>query len=477
MNAEYGFDAAVMNLRLGRREQALKILWETVRMDSSHADAWDLWARLEIEGGRPEIAFLLQRFAISANPKRFDLWHNQGMIEAALHLYPQAANSFAKSVSIHETFEGHFNWGNVLCNQMMIEEAIEHFERALALDKTENAQLLVNYGEALMAVNRWKEGFAHYRHRFNSPGFPPAPRNKYPLWRGEDLTGKKIMLYVEQGFGDEILSLRFAQTIKDTYEDVFIVLAVRPPMYRLCRELPFADKVILLYDDPVIQPDYTCPLLDVPAFIELSPKTVPCAAGYLKAEDRGFRLEMPRGLNVGLCWASGKRDLQPHVADTAKAKSLTFEQMTSIFAGLKGVNLFSLQQTHNDDAAMRAIGMRDPMSGITDFADTAFVMDRLDLIITVDTSVAHLAGAMGKPVWNLVRFDALWPWMDERGPCCWYDSMTIYRQTKPFFWLDIFDHLKADIRAVLDGRKPMQFTRQSSHHQDLVAAVGRTVAR
>lgn len=458
MSAEYGFDAAVMNLRLGRREQAAKILWETVRLDPRHADAWDLRGRLEAEAGRPENALLHQALAIQAAPHRFDLWHNKGMIEAALHMYKEAEQSFTRSLDLggKDQFEGHFNLGNILCNQLRIDEAISHYERALKLDKTDNAQLRVNYGEAVMATGRWKEGFLNYRHRFNSPGFPPAPRNKHPLWRGEDLNGKTIMLFVEQGFGDEIMSLRFGKAIKDRY-DCCVIMAVRPPLFRLARHLAatdLADKVILLYDDPVLPVDYTAALLDVPAWIDMSPETVPCKSGYLSVEDRGFRLEMPPGLNVGLCWASGKRDLQPHVADTAKAKSLSFEQIASVVEGVEGINLFSLQQTHTDDAAMRALGVRDPMSGVTDFADTAFIMDHLDLIITVDTSVAHLAGAMGKPVWNFVRHDAIWPWMKENGACCWYDSMTIYRQPKPFNWSDPLKRVRADLKLLMAGAYP-----------------------
>lgn len=459
---EYGFDSAVMMMRMGRYDDASKLLWNVVRTNPLHGDAWDMRARILAESGRHEDALINQGFALQAYPHRFDFWHNKGMIEASCHLYQQAETSFTKSIGLKETWEGLFNLGNVLCNQMKIEQALTHYERAFELDTTDNAQLRVNYGECLMAVGRWKEGFTHYRHRFNSPGFPPAPRNKYPLWRGEDLTGKTILLYSEQGFGDEIQSLRFAQPVMNMGAKV--IIAVRPPMYRLVRTDNeffhglnfFADGIqhdpviMLMHDKPPFEPDYTCALLDVPAFVELSPETVPQRNGYIRPPERGFRLDMPTGLNVGVCWASGKRELQPHIADTAAAKSLSFKQLVEPLAGYPGINLFSLQQIHNDDAAMREIGMRDPMPGVTDFADTAFIIDHLDLVITVDTSVAHLAGAMGKSVWNLVRHDAIWPWMKDNGHTCWYSSMNIYRQERPFDWSAPLRRLKQDFMAYAD---------------------------
>lgn len=449
MSAEYAFDTAVMMVRTGRREEAKRLLWEAVKVNPRHGDAWDLRARLELESGNPESALLHQALALQAAPYRWDFWHNKGMIEAACHMFKQAESSFRKAIEMNATWESHFNLGNVLCNQMKVEDAIEHYRQALEWDTTDNAQLRVNYGEAVMTAGHWREGFQHYRHRFNCPNFPPAPRNKYPLWRGEPLDGKTILLFVEQGFGDEILSLRFAARAW-TEEKCRVILAVRPPMYRLARHLEMPNlHVMLMYDEPPFAPDFACALLDVPAWRDISPETVPCKIRYLRAEDRGFRLQMPPGLNVGVCWASGKRDLQPHVADTARAKSLSFQQLAPILAR-PGVNLFSLQQTHSDDAAMRAVGVRDPMSGVTDFADTAFIMDHLDLVVTVDTSVAHLAGAMGKPVWNLVRFDALWPWMQETGKTCWYDSMTLYRQERPFDWAAPLGRLAADFGRFIE---------------------------
>lgn len=436
--AEYGYDAAEMMMRSGRRKEASDVLWEVLRKNPQHADAWALRGLIEDMEGRPQNAMLHMGFAIQAAPKRHDIWCNRGIAAMSARMYKESDESFRRSIELEETFEGHYNYGNLLSAMMRVDEAVEQFEAAFKINPN-NLQIQANLGVATIAQGRWKEGFNRYRHRFNAPGFPPRARFNYPQWRGEPLAGKTIMLYVEQGFGDEIMAMRFAAAVD---ESSHIILAVRPPMFRLARSFDMAVDVMLMYDTPPIKPDYQCALLDVPAFVDINTENIPYRGGYLAAEDRGFRLEMPPGLNVGICWASGKRDLQPSVAETAKQKSLSFEQLAAPLAR-PGVNLFSLQQSHNDD--LGRFGVRDPMAGVTDFADTAFIIDHLDLVVTVDTSVAHLAGAMGKPVWNLVRFDAMWPWMQETSATCWYDSMRLYRQTAPYNWADPLKRLAADL--------------------------------
>jgi tetratricopeptide (TPR) repeat protein len=447
--AEHAFHTAVMLMRAGRREEASQICWEVVRRNPRHADAWAMRARIESEAGRQPNAMLHHGFALQAEPDRHDLWCNRGIDAMGARMYKESEESFQRSLAIQDSYEGHYNYGNLLSALMRVDEAVEQFKLALAIDSKTNPQIHANLGVAMIGQDKWHEGFNAYRHRFNAPGFPPRPRFDYPLWRGEPIEGKTIMLYVEQGFGDEIMSLRFAKTLRDM--GAYVILAVRPPMYRLARNFVHAQAVILMYDPPPHKPDFMCALLDVPAFADINPDNLPLKSRYLFAEDRSYRLDFSAGLNVGVCWASGKRSVQPSVAETARQKSLSFEQLVAPLAQ-PGVNLISLQQQHDDSHAMRDLDVKDPMAGVTDFADTAWIIDQLDLVITVDTSVAHLAGALGKPVWNMVRFDALWPWRQETDKTCWYDSMRLYRQTAPYDWREPLARVKADLTALLADR-------------------------
>lgn len=448
-HAEAMFDAAVMMMRAGRRAEAAELAWQVARKNGKHADAWAMLAHIESAEGRTRNAIVYRQFAAQAAPERADLWNDLGIDTMTGRMHKEAEDCFKRSIALADTFEGHFNYANLLASTMRVDEAIEQYRAALA-HNSGHAQARTNLGTALIGRGAWGEGFRMYRARVNLPGFPPAPRLSFPQWRGEPLNGKTILLFVEQGFGDEIMSLRFAAHLKEM--GARIILSVRPPMFRLARSFPQADAVIMQYDTPPWPADYQCALLDVPAYVDIEPHSVPYKRGYLRADDRGFRLGFPPGLNVGICWASGKRDLQPGVAETARQKTLAFGQLAPLLAR-PGVNLVSLQQSHSDGLALRDLGVHDPMAGVTDFADTAWIIDHLDLVVTVDTSVAHLAGALGKPVFNLVRFDALWPWMQEDGATCWYDSMTLYRQERPFDWSGPLKRLKTDFDALVARRQ------------------------
>jgi Tfp pilus assembly protein PilF len=446
--AEYAFDQAIMAIRGNRRQDALDMLAEVLRLNHNHADAWSLRARMEAESGRPFNSVLHHAIATQLAPDRHDLWCNRGIDCAGARMFKESEESFKKSLAIEDSFEGRYNYANLLCTLMRIDESVEHYQAAARM-QPDHAQLHANMGISLIAQGKWHEGFTAYKHRFNAPGFPPRPRFNYPTWRGQQIEGKTILLYVEQGFGDEIQSLRFCKTVKD--KGARVILSVRPPMFRLARNFAYADAVIMQYDDPPWQPDYMLALLDVPGLIDVEPATVPLKAGYIAIEDQGFRLGFPQDvLKVGICWASGKRPDQPSVFEIAKQKSLDFAQFAPL--ARPGVKLVSLQQSHGDTLEMRRLGVADPMQGVQDFADTAFIIDHIDLVITVDTAVAHLAGALGKPVWNLVRYDAIWPWRKETAETCWYDSMTIYRQPEPFNWREPLKRLMADFGRLVGER-------------------------
>jgi tetratricopeptide (TPR) repeat protein len=445
--AELAFDAAVMSMRSGRRAEAAEICWEVVKRLPRHADAWAMRARIEAEEGRHANAMLHHAMALQADRNRHDLWCNRGIDAMGARMYQESEESFIKSLALQDSYEGHYGYGNLLSSMMRVDEAVEQYKLALAIDSKTNPQIHSNLGIAMIAQGNWQQGFNAYRHRFNASGFPPRPRFNFENWRGEPIAGKTIMLYAEQGFGDEIMAIRFAKAVKD--RGARVILAVRPLMYRLARSFKHDDAICLLYDVLPWTPDYMCALLDVPAFTDMTPDIVPLKVGYLTAETRGFDLGFESGLNVGVCWASGKRPSQPNVAETARQKSLTFPQLVAPLAQ-SGVNLVSLQQSHDDERAMRECNVKNPMGSVQDFADTAWIISQLDLVISVDTAVAHLAGALGKPVWNLVRFDALWPWQQETEKTCWYDSMKLYRQTQAYDWNEPLARIKADLARLVE---------------------------
>lgn len=303
--------------------------------------------------------------------------------------------------------------------------------------------------------------------------------NQIPSWRGEPIAGKTILLYGELGYGDEILALRFAKLVKEM--GARVIVSARPPLVRLACSLVFADAVVAQYgpaayecatdlqhDPPPWTPDYVCALLAVPMFatpgfsslwqsddgrnisaeltaakgLQLAyPTGGGCRGRYVGAKfatvDTSRLTKLPAGLNVGICWASGAGDQK-----FAARKSIALQTLAPL--SKPGVNLLSLQLDHGED--LRDSDIVDAMAGVRDFADTARIIERLDLVITVDTAVAHLAGALGKPVWNLVRSDAtsVWPWFWDTEVTSWYESMALYRQSEEGDWTDPMQRMFAD---------------------------------
>jgi hypothetical protein len=228
-----------------------------------------------------------------------------------------------------------------------------------------------------------------------------------------------------------------------------VVLAVRLPMFRLARTMADVDEVIVQFDRSKLPIDYCCALLDVPAHTGMQVDQIPCSSGYVMGK-RDDTLVLPEGFRVGICWRTGERPLQPETQIVHKQNTVPLDHLAPL--ARPGVVLVSLQKQHKDDALMKELGIIDPMAGVVDFADTAWVMEHLDMVVSVDTSVAHLAGAMGKPTAVLLRHNVIWPWMQEDGPTRWYANTTLYRQARHGEWKEPLLRLMADFEGRLAVR-------------------------
>lgn len=451
--AKSHFENALMLLQAGKRAEAMDALTDVLKADGTHAEAWAIRGDMEHGAGRNFNALLHYNGAVKYAPEKYQYWCNRGLVASAIGLVALAKDDYAKSISLQDNLESRINLGHLHGSMLEVDEAAASYEAALKLVPND-AQALSNLGQVQLSQGKFHEGWNNYRHRFNNPHFPPRPRIDFPWWRGEPIEGKTILLFAEQGHGDEIMSLRFAHNVKKL--GARVIVSVRPQMFRLARSLYanphygcVADAVIIQYDTPPWPVDYCCALLDVPAFTGVTAATMPCKDGYLRSVRDGI-LDLPEGFKVGICWETGKRPLQPATESMQKAKTIALERLSALHR--PGVVLVSLQQSHDSHATMEKWNVINPMAGVQDFDDTAWIISQLDLVVTVDTSVAHLAGALGKPVWNLVRYDAIWPWMKETRETCWYDSMTVYRQPAHHNWQEPIGRLSADFHALLARR-------------------------
>jgi len=271
-------------------------------------------------------------------------------------------------------------------------------------------------------------------------------------WKGEtEIAGKTILLLAEQGFGDVLQFCRYAPLVADLGAKV--ILAVPGTLSRLMGTLRGVDRV-LSQDDAVPEYDLHCPLMSLPLVFGTAETTIPAAVPYLPAEPEAVEhwrnvipAAMPGRLRIGLVWAGGRRPDQPHAMAIDQRRSMHLAAMAPLGA-IPGCVFVSLQF---GGPARQARGAPFPLidvtARLTDFADTAALVEALDLIITVDTAVAHLAGALARPVWLLSRFDACWRWGRDRDDSRWYPTMRLFRQTEPGDWAGVMARVAAALRS------------------------------
>jgi len=351
-----------------------------------------------------------------------------GAILADAGTLDSAERDLRQAIALRPDYaEAYDDLGTVLKEQGQVGGAIAAFRQAVQL-KPDLANAHTNLAMALLAQGAFEEGWREYEWRWRAPRMAPASRGfTQPQWRGEPGEGRSLLLWAEQGYGDTIQFCRYAALARA--RGFRVILEVQSPLVRLLKRLEGADAVVV-QGATLPAFDLHCPLLSLPLAFGARLETIPGSAPYLAADpvDTGRwakRLGDRKGLKVGIAW-SGNPNTTAHAR-----RSLPLDQLARL-TETAGVRFVSLQK--DDGEQLRGLPILDLMGEAASFADTAALIANLDLIISVDTAVAHLAGAMGKPVWLLDRFDPDWRWLLGRGDSPWYPSLTIYRQPAPGDW-------------------------------------------
>lgn len=271
----------------------------------------------------------------------------------------------------------------------------------------------------------------------------PAWLNAVTRWEGEDIAGRTILLHAEQGLGDTLQFVRYAPLVAARAGRV--ILAVQAPLARLLRAVPGVDHVVAVGG---VLPafDVVCPLLSLPRLLGTTLDSIPPALPY--ADDHApWDDAAGPALRVGLVWAGSKG------FSDDRQRSLPPAELMGL-AGLPGVQFYSLQRHEAGGTALPpGLNAIDLMDGVQDFADTAARVAGLDLVIAVDTAVAHLAATMGKPVWLLSRFRGCWRWLLGRADSPWYPSLRVIRQERPNDWSGVVAQVRQDLAAL--ARQPV----------------------
>jgi hypothetical protein len=344
--------------------------------------------------------------------------------------------------------------GNALLNLLRVREAAD-FSREACRAVPDDADLQWNLAVADLLLGDFDSGWAAHEARWRATGFvhgvAPAVLAG-SRWTGrEPLADTTVLLYAEQGLGDTIQFLRYVPRV--AAQAGRVLLQVQPALAPLLRSLP-ANVRLLAPGEPLPPFDRQCPLLSLPHVFGTRLETVPAEVPYLHAdpsEAGAWRERLPGGAQprVGIAWSGNPRHANDH------NRSIALQEFAALAA--PGVQFVSLQPQvrESDRAAFRHWpGLHDAGPLLRDFGATAGLLDALDLVITVDTSVAHLAGALGRPAWILLPHAPDWRWMLERSDSPWYPSARLYRQPAPGDWASVLARVRRDLEAWARGRAP-----------------------
>jgi Flp pilus assembly protein TadD len=433
---------AVKHHQAGRFAEAEILYREVLKSQPTQPDALHLLGLLALGAGRGNDALDLVRRALLVNPKAAEYYSHLGVILLSLGRVDESISALRQAVNLSpKNVAALTNLAISLSDGGMHLEAKETYLKALAIDPDlPNARLSLGFVQ--LVTGDFENGWENYEWRTRCVG-AVAPREfSQPRWDGTPLNGKTILIHAEQGCGDAIQFVRYIPRVAASGGR--IVLQCRPELARLLQGFPGVDQIVTGNELPSF--DAECPLLSLPRVFGTRLNSIPAGAPYLKAgtavadaweKKLGDRADHPR---IGLAWAGRPT----HSND--RNRSMTLSQLGPL-GNLRGFTFYSLQK---GQAALQPspadLKLVDFTSELTDFADTAALIACLDLVITVDTAVAHLAGAMGKSVWVLLPFAPDWRWLLKREDSLWYPTMRLFRQKKPNDWVRVVGEVVRELK-------------------------------
>lgn len=433
--------------KLGRHDEAVESYARAIALGLDDPELWFTQGNALLELDRPEESLASYDRALALRPDYVEAWNNRGNALRALARYEAAIASYAHALALDPgSHQARVNTGNVLQIINRHDKALAYYDAVLA-DDPDHADAHWNGSMCRLALGDFEQGWRDFEWRFQ---VAPARDYAEPLWLGQEIpAGATVLLHAEQGFGDTLQFCRYAPMV--TALGARVVIETQPALKRLLTTLDGVARVVA-QGEATGPFDLQCPLLSLPLAFGTRVDTVPAKVPYLRADPQASaawraRLAALPGVKVGLVWAGNPRSFNRIAAETDRRRSITLDHYAPL-AAIPGVTLVSLQKdAAGEQARHPPAGMviHDWTEELADFADTAALVAALDLVIGVDTSVVHVAGALGKPVWILNRLGACWRWMRERTDTPWYPNARLFRQQRPGDWGPVIQEVCATL--------------------------------
>jgi tetratricopeptide (TPR) repeat protein len=438
---------------LNRCEEAVASYDKAIALRPDDATAHNNRGAALWQLNRHEAALLSYDKAIELKPDYTEAYDNRGVALAELQRYEAALASHGKAIALKPHYaKAHSNRGIALADLQRYEDALASYDEAMMLDP-DLANAPLNKSLCLLQLGRLEEGWKLYEWRKRRKGHATDRPYAQPLWLGQqDIAGKTLFIYWEQGLGDTLQFCRYASLLKRRGAN--IVMSVQDPLRRLLGEMDSTIRVIGGNQEPR-DFDFHCPLMSLPLALGTTLETIPGQVPYLivnpqRSASWRKRLAALPGRKIGLVWAGTPLGDRPHGLAVVQRRSITLGQYAPL-SGIPGLCLISLQKGEAAESARTppdGMVLHDWTAELNDFADTAALVEALDLVISVDTSVAHLAGALGKPVWVLNRYDQCWRWLTARTDSPWYPTARLFRQKAPGNWNGVIDEVTRALSAL-----------------------------
>lgn len=437
----------------GRSGEAERLLYRALALAPGSAEVHNNLGNVLRGAGKLEGAIAAYRSALALAPGLAEAHFNLGLALLKNGDAAGATQCFRAAIAARPGFaDARLNLGFLLEEAGDSAGAIDAYRGALALDPGA-VETHVNLGMQLLLEGRYAEGWEEYEWRLRYPEYGGADLAALgKRWNGGALEGRAILLDAEQGYGDALQFLRYAPLVAERGGKVIVRCA--PEIAALAASVPGVTTV-MARGAPMVPFDLYCPLPSLPLAFGTTLESIPARVPYLHADPgktahwKARLADGGGGLRVGLVWASQSKHR------TAAAKSLALADLAPL-AGIAGLRFYSLQK---GDAAKQAArppaGLRieDLDGDLRDFSDTAAVAANLDLVVSVDTAVAHLAGALGRPAWTLLKQAPDWRWLLAREDSPWYPTMRLFRQKTAADWRPVVDELAAALRRFAAGRE------------------------
>ena len=432
-DAEIHNNLGVTLKEMGELDRSVQAYQQALEINPQYAEAHNNLGNVLKEMDRLDESVHAYQQALKINPQFVEGYYNIGVFFQEQRKVKESAQAYQKAIQIQPNYvEAHINLGVVLREQVRLKESIQAHQKAIQI-QPDYEEAHINLAITFLLQGQLTAGWREFEwRRSRKRDF------KRPLWDGTPLNGKSILIYAEQGFGDTIQFVRYIDLLPDA--NTIIIVVCQPELKTLFKSINRIDTLVTKGED-IPDSDVHVPLLSLPYMFNTTLDTIPARIPYLYLNpeaDSVFHLGDSHDLKIGIVWAGRPT----HANDNNRSIDLKWFKC---LLDIRNCEFLSLQVgERREDIKQHGCHhtIKDLGEQFTDFHHTASAILQLDLVISVDTAVAHLAGALGKAVWTLLPFVPDWRWMLDRSDSPWYPSMTLFRQKETGDWRPVFEQLR-----------------------------------